>query len=149
MANEIDIILRIQMAKILIIDDDDAIRGVLEQMLAMSGHAVTVAADGFEGMQLYRADTPDLVIMDMLMPHSGLAAIRVLRSQFPDVRVIAMSGGGSRKLGYARELGACCTLTKPFSPQQLADAVAEALAYSPEKRVSSNSPFKPQGASGA
>ncbi len=115
------------MARILIIDDNAAFRDLLGEMLASTGHVVETAPDGFEGTQLYRASPSDLILMDMMMPHSGLSAIRVLRSEFPKLKVIAMSGG-SRLLAYAKDVGAVTTLMKPFTPGQLAEAIAAALA---------------------
>jgi DNA-binding response OmpR family regulator len=97
-------------------------------MLTASGHAVATAADGLAGTISFRANPVDLVLVDMMMPHSGLGTIRVLRSQFPRLKVIAMSGGGSHRLDYARSLGAHCTLAKPFNAEQLATAVASTLA---------------------
>lgn len=123
--------IEILMAKILIIDDDEPFRSSLEQLLTAAGHTVVTADDGMAGAQLYRANPTDLILTDMVMPHSGLGTIRVLRSQFPDLRVIAMSGGGAHRLGYARDLGARCTLAKPFTLEQLAAAIAETLAAPP------------------
>ena len=119
------------MPSILLIDDDEAFREMIATVLAAAGFTVGQAADGVEGLKLIRAAPADLVITDMVMPHGGLAAIRVLREQYPGVKVIAMTGGGSHRLGYARDLGACYTLTKPFSSAQLTEAIASALASRP------------------
>jgi DNA-binding response OmpR family regulator len=116
------------MARILIIDDDESIRSMLAFLLSTAGHQVTTANDGLSGLQLFRSDPTDLVFIDMMMPHNGLSAIRVLRSQFPSLRIIAMSGGGSHRLDYARSLGAFRTLAKPFDLPELAAVVAAALA---------------------
>ena len=121
------------MASILIIDDDDEFRGALEQMLVAGGHAVTVAGDGLEGTKLFRAAPTDLILIDMVMPHSGLMAIQVLRDQHPGLKMIAMSGAGSHRLDYARGFGALRSLAKPFTPQQLAEAIATTLAAPPAK----------------
>jgi two-component system chemotaxis response regulator CheY len=120
------------MARILIIDDDESLRTTLEQWLTAAGHSVLSAADPLDGLQLFRAAPTDLVVMDMMMPHSGLSAIRVLRGQYPQVRVIAMTGGPQHRLGYARDLGASHTLVKPFTPEQLKEAIAGALGARPE-----------------
>ena len=116
------------MSTILIIDDDAKLRATLEKILAARGHAVTSVGGGFEAAQAYRDHPFDLVLTDLLMPQSGLSVIRVLRSQFPGVRVIAMSGGGSQRLDYAKGLGANFTLAKPFSTQELLSAIDETLA---------------------
>ena len=115
------------MASILIIDDNEAFRSLLEEMLVAAGHTVKKAADGLEGAQLYREGPTDLILTDMVMPHSGLSTIRVLREQFPGVKIIAMSGGGAHRLDYARGSGAVGTLTKPFTVKELAAVIAEAL----------------------
>jgi CheY-like chemotaxis protein len=115
------------MARILIIDDDEPLAATLSQWLTVAGHSVATAADPFDGVNLFRAAPFDLVLMDMVMPRSGLMAMRVLREQHPDVRIIAMTGGASFRLGHARDLGACHSLVKPFTPDQLGDVVASAL----------------------
>lgn len=119
------------MTSILLIDDDESFRETIATALAALGFKVTQAADGVEGLNLFRAEPADLVITDMMMPHGGLGALRVLREQYPGVKVIAMTGGARRRLGYARDLGACCTLAKPFTQAQLAAAIADALASRP------------------
>jgi len=123
-------IYKASVASILIIDDNEIFREMLGKMLEATGHTVVSAPDGFEGTQLYRASPVDLIMTDMVMPHSGLSAIRVLRSEFPTLKVIAMSGG-SRLLGYAKDVGAYRTLMKPFTPEQLSAAIEETLAYEP------------------
>ena len=121
------------MASILLIDDDETFRTTLAQTLTAGGHVVTTASDGLDGARLFRARPTDLIITDMMMPHGGLAVIRVLREQFHHLRIIAMTGGGSHRLDYARSLGASRTLAKPFTPEQLASAIAGALAAAPSR----------------
>ena len=116
------------MASILLIDDDEAFRTTLGEMLRSSGHQVRIAEDGLEGAIAFRASPTDLVFVDMVMPHNGLALIQVLRSQYPAIKFIAMSGGSSHRLGYARDYGAHATLAKPFTAEQLDAAVDQTLA---------------------
>ncbi len=116
------------MARILIIDDDESIRELLLQMLLMAGHTAVTAINGFEGLKLFRAEPTDLILTDIMMPYGGLATIRILRDEFPQVGIIAMTGGGSFRLDYARTLGAHRTLVKPFTVEQLTAAIAEVLA---------------------
>lgn len=118
------------MSTILIIDDDPKLRVTLEKILAGRGHAVTTVEGGFEAAQSYREHPFDLVLTDLLMPQSGLSVIRVLRSQFPGVRVIAMSGGGVQRLDYAKGLGAHYALAKPFSTEELLGAIDATLGSS-------------------
>jgi CheY-like chemotaxis protein len=116
------------MARILVIDDDESFRAMLMKMLTESGHVAFGAPNGFEALKLLRATPTDLVLTDIMMPYSGLAAIRILQKEFPDAGIIAMSGGGAHRLDYARGLGAHQTLTKPFTGEQLAAAIAAVTA---------------------
>jgi two-component system, chemotaxis family, chemotaxis protein CheY len=118
------------MAQILVIDNDADVRTLLEQMLKPVGHKVFLAADGKEGMKLHRAAPADLVITDLFMPNQeGLETIIELRKDFPEVRIIAMSGkdAASAMLRAARQLGANKVLQKPFFPLELLVAVEEVL----------------------
>ncbi len=119
------------MAHILVIDDDLPLRSALVDLLQAAGHTVTQAGDGLEGAQSYRANPADVVICDIVMRHSGLALIRILMDQYPASRIIAMSGTAESKLAYARESGAKCTLQKPFTPEELLEAVDKVLRADP------------------
>ncbi len=119
------------MARILVIDDDSDIRAVLEQLLISAGYEVTLAADGREGMTQQRANPADLVITDLYMPvQDGSETIRELRSHFPQVAIIAMSGRteSGEILSIAQHLPEVGLLMKPFHPNEVMAAVARALA---------------------
>ncbi len=121
------------MALILIIDDDDIIRRMLRLMLTKAGYDVLDAADGKEGIELFRENNVDLVITDLIMPEKeGLEMIMELKTDFPDVKIIAMSGGAQMGpegyLQLADALGAQQTLKKPIARQELLGAIAEILA---------------------
>jgi len=121
------------MARILIIDDDDIIRRMLRLMLTKAGYDVLDAADGKEGIELFRENNVDLVITDLIMPEKeGLEMIMELKTDFPDVKIIAMSGGAQMGpegyLQLADALGAQQTLKKPIARQELLGAIAETLA---------------------
>jgi DNA-binding response OmpR family regulator len=118
-------------AKILVIDDQEPIRTLLRAMLEGSGHEVSEAANGRDGLALYRRYPPDLVITDIAMPEmNGLDLILELTRGFLNVRVIAMSGeqGTHDNLEVAKLLGARQTLLKPFSMEQLLATVRYELA---------------------
>jgi CheY-like chemotaxis protein len=119
------------MPHILVIDDDPPLRSALGEILQATGHTVTLASDGLEGAQCYRARPADLVLCDLVMKHSGLALIRILMEQYPDCRIIAISGVAANKLAYARESGAKWTLRKPFTPDELIEAINKVLGGSP------------------
>jgi len=112
--------------RILVVDDEAGIRKALLLMLEDAGFEVAEAGNGEEGLRAFRRQPADLVITDLFMPDKdGLELIRGLRREFPDVKVIAMSGGGfsssMHMLPFARRLGAVEVLDKPFS---LATALA-------------------------
>jgi CheY-like chemotaxis protein len=119
------------MARIIIIDDDAVLREILTRLLTEAGHNVTVTTNGFEGVKAFRAEPADLILTDIMMPYGGLPTIRVLRSEFPNLKIIAMSGGGQPRLDLAEGLGANRTLAKPFASKDLLDAVHKLLAPSP------------------
>lgn len=125
------------MARILIIDDDDALRGVIAQNLELAGHTVVQAADGRQGVDLFHATPVDLVLTDLVMPgKEGVETIIELHRERPELPIIAMSGGMPRSNMYleiAAKLGARRALAKPFTPQDLIKAIEEVLAEPPPK----------------
>ena len=117
------------MKRILIIDDESQIRSMLRLMLEREGYEVLEAPDGIEGIRLYRQTPADLIITDLIMPHKdGIGMIIELTKEYPDVKIIAMSGGGLNKPdGYlkgAQKLGASRTLAHrdPWTDWVLRDA---------------------------
>jgi DNA-binding NtrC family response regulator len=122
----------IDMARILVIDDEALVRRTLRAALERAGHEVLEAKDGKEAIQHQRQTPVDLAVTDILMPDSeGLQCIRELRGLDPQIRVIAMSGGGQIKaadvLDMARRFGANRTFAKPFDVPQLLLAVQAEL----------------------
>ena len=118
------------MAQILIIDDDPDVRGLLEQTLTTAGYKVTLAADGQEGLANYHKSPANLVITDLYMPNrEGLETIKDLRRLFPDLPIIAMSGKPTAEtmLHVAEQLGAVQVLQKPFTAEELLEAVRKTL----------------------
>lgn len=120
------------MASILIIDDDEALRHLLRDILQTEGHEIREAANGREGLALYRAQPADLVITDILMPEQdGMEVILELTREFLDARVIAMSGasGEQNLLSVAKLFGARHILEKPFGGDQVRRLVDYTLAH--------------------
>ena len=121
------------MPSVLVVDDQDQVRQLIRETLEQAGYTVEEARDGNEGLERYRRKTADLVIMDILMPdQNGLEGIMVLRREFPDSRVIAMTGGSEaigilNVLDFAKMLGARRTLQKPFDLKVLLDMVASEM----------------------
>lgn len=120
-------------ARVLVLDDEDEVRSVLTRALQTAGHQVFGAADGREGLHLVRTEPIDLVVTDLVMPEvDGLEFIRELAHVRPGTPVIAISGGGvwdaRSLLEVAGTIGAIRTLTKPFELKEFLALVAEVLA---------------------
>jgi DNA-binding response OmpR family regulator len=131
--NKLELNKHTTMARILLVDDDENFRKMLELILRHEQHAVTTAADGNEAMRLVQDNTFDLIITDLLMPgKEGIETIMELRRKFPALKFIAMSGGGftdpAGNLAVCLKLGVAQTLTKPFSREELLAAVASVLS---------------------
>ena len=119
--------------KILVVDDDEFICLTVGNTLRKLGCIVVVAENGNEGLEVFKKETPDLVITDLLMPEKeGLETIKDMRLLNPHVKIIAMSGGGSTQnmsfLKLAERIGANCTMAKPIITVQLVSAVRGLLA---------------------
>ena len=120
------------MNKILIIDDEHHILLMLKKMLERNGYEVDLAANGNEGLDLFKRSPSDLVITDIIMPEKeGLETIREMRRLRSDLKIIAMSGGGKvsadNYLEIAKIFGASKVMEKPFTQQEMVSAVKELL----------------------
>ncbi len=120
------------MAHILLVEDDAALRQSLKRMLVREGHQVVEAADGRTARNMFERQPADLVVLDVYLPDAdGVETIVRLIREFPDIRVVAISGGGfvskETTLDLAGRLGARRTLPKPFSQEELLEAVREVL----------------------
>ena len=120
------------MATILVIDDQEPIRALLRTTLEGAGYEVLEASNGSLGLEVYRAQSADLIITDIVMPEmNGLEMMLELSKTFPNVKVIAMSGGLASKgpLNAATLLGAHQTFQKPLDLERLLRAVRAELAH--------------------
>ena len=117
--------------RVLVIDDEAAVRTALCATLSDAGCAVAEARDGAEALEVLRANPADAVLMDIYMPlQDGFEAIRALRRVAPAVKIIAISGGSRGSfdpLKAAEMLGADRTLRKPFGTDDLLGALTELL----------------------
>lgn len=119
-------------SRILIIEDDDQVRELLKKILQSEGYAVISAVNGAEGLKLYEQSSPELIITDLIMPEKeGIETIRELKKLNPEVKIIAMSGGGTIDAGQylmmAQRLGVSKTFKKPFRRNEILEAVSELL----------------------
>ena len=120
------------MQRILVIDDEAPMREMLAGMLGQEGYEVDSASDGDAGLEAFRRCRPDVVVTDILMPRTGgLVAIREMRDLDPEVKIVAISGGGrDGKLNFlstARTFPGVQTLQKPFRHTELIAAVRSVL----------------------
>jgi two-component system cell cycle sensor histidine kinase/response regulator CckA len=115
--------------RILVLDDDDAVRGMLQQALSEAGYEVRSAGDGRAGMRLVAEQEFDLVLTDLVMPdQEGIETIRELRRDYPGIRIVAMSGAmDGIYLKTAELIGAHVTLCKPIETQDLVRVIRELL----------------------
>jgi two-component system cell cycle sensor histidine kinase/response regulator CckA len=116
-------------ATILLVEDEDMVRAVAERALVRQGYTVETARDGEEGLQHF-ADGKryDLIVSDVVMPNmDGPAMARKLRADYGDVRILFMSGYAEEQLRQSINLDNVHFLPKPFSVQQIAEAVKNAL----------------------
>lgn len=118
------------MKNILIIDDDNLVRGMVAKALRKTGYHVLEASDGNEGLQVALHHSVDIVITDILMPDKeGIETILELKDINEKIKIIAMSGGGKRQnmtfLNMAKKAGADKLLKKPFRPSELIQLIEE------------------------
>jgi len=132
-----------KLAKVIVIDDEEDIRIVLKEVFVREGFEVEVASNGNEGLKLLRENGADLVITDIIMPgRDGVETVYDIRMEFPNTKIIVMSGGGNlgpqkyeptaikttAYLASAAAVGADLTLTKPFDREELVKAAKELIA---------------------
>ncbi len=109
-----------QMEKILVVDDEAAVRRILQTRLSMVGYQVVIAADGEQALKVFAAEQPDLVVLDVMMPNGdGYFTCKELRkeSNVPIIMLTALGDVADRITGL--QIGADDYLVKPFSPKEL------------------------------
>ena len=118
---------------ILVVDDEEELRELIRHVLERAGHLVSCARNGVEASRLLAIQPFTVVVTDMLMPdQDGLELITELKSKYPTVKIVAMSGGGQigsdQYLSMAKGFGADVLLRKPFTHQTLLAAVKRATS---------------------
>ena len=121
------------MALVLIIDDEDAVRFTLRKFIEAEGHVVVEAVNGDDGLKQFETNDVDLVITDIIMPDKeGIETIVEIKRDHPDVKIIAISGGGRMGstdfLEVAKKLGADEILPKPFTRSDVLEKLTRYLA---------------------
>ena len=107
--------------RVLVVDDDPAIRRVLSRTLAGAGFQVSTASDGAPALRLAEVSPPDLVLIDVNMPTSGLEIVRRLRKKYGATIYVAMLTGDDspETRNWCRAAGADDVMIKPISPRDL------------------------------
>jgi DNA-binding response OmpR family regulator len=123
------------LAVILIADDDTLIRTMMQKLLTRAGHTIFEAANGIEAEAVAAEHAIDLLITDIVMPDKeGLMLVRDLKERQPQLKIIAMSGGGRSGaftvLDAATQFGADAVLRKPFRGRELIETVIAVIGGS-------------------
>jgi CheY-like chemotaxis protein len=117
--------------RVLIVDDNTALRESLQLVLSQAGYEVETARDGGEAVQVQASHPADVLLTDIFMPdRDGIETIQLFRSRYPAMGIIAMSGDAhfpvqTDYLQVAEVAGANFTLRKPFKPQALLEKLRE------------------------
>jgi DNA-binding response OmpR family regulator len=114
-------------AAVLVVDDDAELLRTLARRFHLAGAHVTIARDGEEALARFHQSTPSLVVTDILMPNrEGVETIITMKESSPDVKILAISGGGllgaASVLDLARRLGADAVLAKPFRSEEVLES---------------------------
>ena len=125
------------MARILVVDDDEQIRIMLEIALSRDSHEVVTAENGAVASVRQNERPADVVIMDIIMPEKeGFETIIEFRREYPETKIIAISGGGrlgpDQYLKLAKTMGADFIFEKPLQILQLREAI-HSLVPAPAK----------------
>lgn len=117
------------MARVLVVDDQETDRLLMQALLVRGGHQTEVADGGESALRLYLERGIDVVVTDLHMPDvHGFELISILREFNPPPPIVAVSATGHFQLHMAEALGATITLAKPLDPTLLLDAIARALS---------------------
>ena len=117
------------MVKILLIDDEEGILGLLDTLLGRKGYEVVLADGGRKGLELFRRERPDVVVLDLKMPEmDGVTVLQQIRRLYPDQPVIILTGAGTpEREQQVRVLGVTEFVEKEFSLHRLGDALKRLL----------------------
>ena len=117
------------MAKVLVIDDEQGIRHLLDTLLSRKGYDVVLADNGRKGLEIFRRERPDVVVLDLKMPEmDGVAVLQQIRRLTPDQPVIILTGAATpEREQQVRALGVTEFVEKEFSLHRLGDALKRLL----------------------
>ncbi|MEM8934277.1 MAG: response regulator, partial [Acidobacteriota bacterium] len=115
--------------RVLIVDDEPGVLESIAGVLDDEGYSTLTASNGVEGLELFEAERPDMVLLDIWLPdRDGLEVLRALRERDPEARVVMISGHGTVSTAVkAIKMGAHHYLEKPVSYEQLVETVDSVL----------------------
>ena len=115
--------------RVLVIDDDEKILGILEDLLTAQGFHVTTCPDSSQALPLLKASAYEVVLLDIRMPGlEGTDLLPLIKKMCPELPVILISAYGDKaNASYYRSLGAFELVGKPFSHEIVLDTVRRAL----------------------
>lgn len=118
------------MAKILVVDDSSLIRTVLKNFVKKEGHDTIEAEEGQTAIEKYKAEKPDLVFMDILMPNGldGLGAAKEIKKIDPNAKIVMVTSvREAQEVNKAKEIGVKDYLNKPFSKEEISNVLKKYL----------------------
>ena len=120
---------------VLVVDDEPVVANLIGRQIAADGYQVDIAGDGVEAVLKYIQKDYEFVVLDIAMPRlKGSDALRIMKAVKPHVPVVTVTGQvGRGEMAETVESGALACLAKPFTIQQLRDAIAVALPGRPRK----------------
>ena len=124
----------VHLGRVLVVDDEDSIRGLLRKTLTQAGYDVEEAEDGGRAVEVLSSGDnpllPDVIICDIRMPRiNGVEAIGYFRAQYPSLPVIVLTGYHDERLAHTlRQQGVVLWLEKPAEREQILASVAQAIA---------------------
>lgn len=110
------------MSKIMIVDDSSLIRAVLKNFIREDGRVIIEASDGKEAIEKYKAENPDLVFMDIIMPNGmdGLSAVKEIKKINPNAKIVMVTSvREDKEMNEAKEFGIQDYINKPFSKEEI------------------------------
>jgi DNA-binding response OmpR family regulator len=125
------------MARILLLEDSEDFRCLLQTRLEMEGFEVAAASSGADALRLMARAPADVILTDLFMPEKdGLETIVEMRARYPNTAIVAMSGWQSRKgvdyLTVARDIGAAHTVRKPFDLAEVVQVLRQLVSRAAE-----------------
>ena len=120
--------------RVLVVDDDPLLRAIVMQIVVPQGYDCAEAEDGEDAVTHLETARADLVVLDMLMPNKeGVETIQELRARWPEIRIIAISGGAARiepdpLLRMAALMGADAVMAKPLYAKAFLALIREVMA---------------------